>query len=167
MPRKIFFYLLPIALYILTAGCGNPPRYQEYFNIPGNSWDTGFHPEFHIDIKDTAAAYQLIFLIRHTDNYPFNNIWLRLDTKAPGDTVFQKLRVEIPLAAPTGQWLGRGMGELYEQHVAINREANPAFFQKKGIYTIRMAQVMRVNALPDIVQVGLRLNYLGIPAFKH
>jgi hypothetical protein len=55
------------------------------------------------------------------------------------------------------------MGELYEQRVAINTASNPAFFHKKGLYTIRMAQDMRRNPLPDVLQVGLRIDKLGVP----
>lgn len=163
MKQPVFYFLL-FTVFLALQGCGSAPQYQEHFNVPKNTWTSSFRPEFHIDIEDTAAAYQLLFLVRHTDNYPFNNIWLQLETKSPGDTVFHKMKVEVPLAAPTGRWLGRGMGELYEQSVAINSEANPAYFQKKGTYAIRMSQVMRVDALPEVMQVGLRLNNLSGPS---
>jgi gliding motility-associated lipoprotein GldH len=162
MLRKLFFPLFPFACYLLMAGCSPAPQYQEHFNVPKNSWDYSFRPEFHFEITDTAAAYQLSFLIRHTDAYAFNNIWILLDTKSPGDTVFHPLRAEIPLAANTGQWLGRGMGELYEQRMAINTPDNPAMFQKKGIYTIRMAQDMRKSPLNDVMQVGLRIEKMNL-----
>ena len=131
--------------------------------MPKNQWGYDFKPVYHFNIDDTAAGYQLSFLIRHTEAYPFNNIWVMLDTKGPGDTTFRPMRVEVPLAAASGQWLGRGMGELWEQRVAINSVGNPAFFQRKGEYTIRMSHEMRRNPLPEILQVGLRIDKLGIP----
>lgn len=160
MLRKSLSLLLPFVIYLLIAGCGNAPQFQEHVNIPGNSWNKNFQPDFHFEIKDTAAPYQLVFLVRHTDNYPYNNIWLMMETQSPGDTVFQKMKVELQLAAATGQWLGRGMGELYEQAVGINTTQGPAFFHKKGLYTIRLSQIMRVDPLPDVLQIGLRVTNL-------
>lgn len=160
--KRAFFAILLFPFYLFIASCSSSPQYQEHFNIPKNSWDYSFRPEFHFEIIDTATPYQLFFLIRHTDAYAYSNIWVLLDTKSPGDSQFHPMRVEVPLAAATGQWLGRGMGELYEQHVAINTSANPAFFQKKGIYTVRMSQDMRKNPLADVLQVGLRVEKLGV-----
>lgn len=158
--KRLFFYLIVLNAYLLQ-GCGTSPQYQEHFNVPGNAWDYSFRPEFNFEITDTAALYQLVFLVRHTDAYAYNNIWLLLDTRAPGDSVFHPMRVEVPLAANTGQWLGRGTGEIYEQRVAINNLSTPAVFSRKGRYTIRMAQDMRTNPLRDVMQVGLRLEKLG------
>ncbi len=160
--KRIIFYFLLFTFYLSAEGCGTSPQYQEHFNVPKNAWDYSFRPEFHFEITDTASAYQLVFLIRHTDAYAYNNIWILLDTKAPGDTIYHPMRFEVPLAANSGQWLGRGTGEIYEQHVAINNLSTPAFFQRKGLYTIRMAQDMRTTPLADVMQVGLRIEKLGI-----
>lgn len=129
--------------------------------MPKNKWDNSFKPEFKFNIDDTAAGYQLLFLMRHTDAYPFSNIWLIMDTKGPGDTAFRKMRVEVKLAAPSGQWLGRGMGDIYEQRVPINAVNQPAIFPKLGLYTVRLSQDMRKNPLPEVIQVGLRIEKLG------
>lgn len=129
--------------------------------MPKNAWNYSFKPSFKFNITDTTAGYQLLFLVRHTDAYPFNNIWLMMETKGPGDTAFTKMRAEVRLAAPNGQWLGRGMGDIYEQRAAINSTAQPAIFPKAGEYVIRLSQDMRRNPLPEIMQVGLRIENLG------
>ena len=162
MSRKLFG-LISVAFLLLLAACQPSPQYQEHFTVPKNAWSADFKPECRFTITDTAAAYQLFFLIRHTDAYAFSNIWIMLETQSPGDSVYHKMRVEVPLSASTGQWLGRGMGEIWEQRVAINTAATPAFFGKKGNYVIRMSHDMRKNPLPEIMQVGLRIEKLGIP----
>src|SRR5690606_16103903 len=125
-------YSLLTILLLLLASCRPAPQYQDHFNIPGSAWNASFQPEFEVTIDDTAAAYQLFLLIRHTEVYPYSNSWINMESKAPGDTVWARARVEIPLAAPSGQWLGRGAGELWEQQVPITTPAHPAFFARKG-----------------------------------
>ncbi|MEO6831731.1 MAG: gliding motility lipoprotein GldH [Chitinophagaceae bacterium] len=156
---------LVLSLVLLIVSCSKPsPQFQENFAVPGGAWAASFQPTFHFDIDDTAAAYQIQLLIRHTDIYPFSNIWLTMDSKAPGDTTWGKVRVEVPLAASSGQWLGRGMGEIVEQRVPITSLDRPAFFPKKGRYTVRLTQDMRRNPLPEVLTVGIRLEKL--PPFK-
>jgi gliding motility-associated lipoprotein GldH len=163
--RRLSAYVsrLTLACFLL-ASCRPAPQYQDHYNIPGGAWNAAYQPQFHFTITDTAAAYQLFLLIRHTDVYPFSNIWINMDSKAPGDTTWGKVRVEVPLAAPSGQWLGRGAGELWEQRVAITTPAHPAFFAKRGDYTVRLTHDMRRNPLPEVLTIGFRLEKL--PPFR-
>lgn len=156
------FCILHFALCI--SACRPSPQYQDTYTIPGGAWQAAYRPEFSFAITDTAVAYQLFLLVRHTDAYPYANVWINMDSKAPGDTAWGKVRIEVPLAAPSGQWLGRGAGELWEQRMPLTSLSRPAFFAKKGTYTVRLTQDMRRNPLPEILTVGLRLEQL--PPFK-
>lgn len=153
---------LSILLFLLLfSACNRPaPQFQENFALPGGTWPSSFQPTFQFDIEDTAAAYQLQLVLRHTDVYPFSNIWISLESKAPGDTAWGKVRVEVPLAAVSGQWLGRGMGAIYEQRAPITSLDRPAFFPKQGRYQIRLSQDMRRDPLPEVLSVGLRIEQL-------
>ncbi len=157
--------LLLAFLLLGLAACRPSPQFQKTYSIPGNQWKSSFQPSFQFDITDTAAAYQLFLLIRHTDAYPFANIWLTMESRGPSDNAFKKLRVEVPLAAVSGQWLGRGMGEIWEQRVPINSLQSPAFFPRAGRYTVRLTQDMRRDPLPEVLTVGFRIEKL--PPFKH
>lgn len=137
------------------------PYFQKDIAIPQNEWQYDFQPSFKIDIQDTAALYNLYFIVRHTDAYQFSNIWMWIYTKQPGDTSFQKSRIDIPLAMASGKWLGRGMGEIYEQRMPITRNDAPMVFKKKGIYEIKFEQNMRINPLPELLQIGLRVEKIG------
>ncbi|MBS1615735.1 MAG: gliding motility lipoprotein GldH [Bacteroidetes bacterium] len=143
-----------------VLGCRPSPQFQQHYNIPDGQWSSAFQPSFQFDISDTSAAYQLFLLIRHTDAYPFSNLWMTMESRGPVDSGFKKLRVEVPLAAPSGQWLGRGMGEIWEQRVPINSLQMPAFFPKPGLYTVRLTQDMRRDPLPEVLTIGLRIEKL-------
>lgn len=168
--RIIFAFALMVTLF---SGCVSSPYYQKSFSIPGNKWSHDFKPSFVLEIEDTTIHYNLSFIIRHTNNYAYSNIWLNVLVKKPGDAVFIKTRVEIPLANPQGKWLGVGMGEIYEQRrmivpdhkaipitdelISISEESINDLFSRKGRYEIRVEQNMREQILPDILHIGLRI----------
>lgn len=149
--------LFVFSLLACFAGCIKSPYYQKEYAIPQNAWQYQFKPSFKFEITDTNAVYNLFFHIRHTEAYPYSNIWVWIYTKQPGDSTFAKSRIEIPLAEPSGKWMGRGTGEIWEQRMALTPGDKAMIFNKTGMYEIRIEQNMRVNPLPEILQVGLRI----------
>ncbi len=155
-------FVLLLSLLGLNS-CMTSPYYQKSVTVPSYTWNYNFQPSFRFEISDTSSYYNLYFLIRHTDAYPYGNIWLNIYTKEPGEKVFQQSRIEIPLAETGGKWLGRGMNEIWEQRMPITRNDAAMIFKKKGTYEIKLEQNMRVNPLPEVLQVGLRVEKIGVP----
>ncbi|MCB0699352.1 MAG: gliding motility lipoprotein GldH [Chitinophagaceae bacterium] len=144
-------------MLLLVSSCIKSPYYQKEYTIPNYKWDYNNPSSFKFEISDTNALYNLYFLVRHTEAYPYSNIWLMIYTKKPGDTTFTPSRIEVPLAEPTGKWLGRGMGEIWEQRMPISHDGDTAMLRKEGTWEIKFAQDMRMNPLPEVLQVGLRI----------
>ena len=184
MIRMIRYCIYAIFISCLLSSCTSSPYYQDTESIPGNAWDNNFRPTFKFEITDTNALYNIYFISRHTEAYPFSNIWVMMSIKEPGETSFKKfIRQEILLSEPSGKWLGRGMGEIYEQRWPIfpedifvkdgtekiysdarlktDNDNRLSYFRKKGVYEVRFEQNMRVNPLPDILHVGLRIEKAG------
>jgi gliding motility-associated lipoprotein GldH len=150
----LYFFLITFCISILLYGCMPAPYFQKEEGIPQNAWNANFKPAFTFDITDTNAAYQSYFLIRHTQAYPYSNIWLWVYAKTPGDSIIKKARINIVMAEPSGKWLGRGMGEIYEQRMPVDL-SSIVNFRKAGTYRISFEQNMRINPLPEILNVGL------------
>lgn len=155
--QQIYKTVLSLAIVLLFNSCLESPYYQKEYPIPGTRWDYNLQPSFKFEVTDTTSLYNLHFLIRHTGAYPYSNIWLMVYTKKPGDTTFEKTRIEIPLAEPSGKWLGRGMGEIWEQRMPISREGDTVMLRKAGTWEIKFGHNMRINPLPEVLQVGLRI----------
>jgi gliding motility-associated lipoprotein GldH len=122
--------------------------------MKGNAWSANQQPEFVFEVKDTVSSYQVYFLIRHGDAYEFNNVWIRLNSKLPGDSLVRKDRFDIPLANQN-KWLGSGMDDIFDHRVLLYRE--PVKFSKTGQYTISIGHDMRVEPLDHVFNVGLRI----------
>lgn len=159
--KSLYAFLTIAFIAVLLNGCMPSPYYQKVYPLPKNEWKYENRLSFKFEIEDTAAMHNLYFIIRHTDAYPFSNIWLWIYTKQPGATTFKKSRMEIPLAETSGQWLGRGMGEIWEQRMPLTKDDKSLVFTKPGIYEIQLEQNMRINPLPEILQVGLRVANAG------
>lgn len=169
--KRILFLLLPLLLGLQS--CIQSPFYQKSYDLPGNNWRIDHKLAFSVDIVDTGIYYNMFLLLRHTNNYPYSNIWMKMAIKGPGDSVYRSVRIEVPLATPQGQWLGTGMGAIYEQRrmmvvdhnalpvtldmISVSESSYNDIFSKKGLYEIRLEHNMREDALPDILQVGLRV----------
>lgn len=156
--RKLIFVLM--ATWLLGA-CMPSPFYQANEPIPHNAWEYNYKPTFTFDITDTTAVYRTSFIIRHTQAYPYNNIWMWMRVKTPGDSVAKKFRVNVVLSEPSGKWLGRGMGEIYEQHMTVAMP-DSVNYNKPGTYSIQLEQNMRINPLPDVLHVGVRVEKVTV-----
>ena len=154
-------YIILLALFAALSGCLPSPYFQRVETIPGDSWDYKFKPVFEVDIPDSVSDFRPYLIIRHTQGYPFSNIWLVMHIKGPGDTTARKERVNVMLAEASGKWMGRGMGEVWEQRMYLKME-DTTLFRKKGTWQISLEQNMRVNPLPEILNIGFRLERTGL-----
>ncbi len=81
-------------------------------------------------------------------------MWMYI--KTPGDSIATKARINITLAEASGKWLGRGMGEIFEQRMPISL-GDSVNLSKAGTYEVVIEQNMRINPLPEVLHVGLRV----------
>ncbi|MGG9971098.1 gliding motility lipoprotein GldH [Ferruginibacter sp. SUN002] len=150
-------HLLITYCFLLIAcitSCNQIDVFERNASIPKNQWSYNFQPDFEFNITDTAAKYNLYAVIRHTDAYKYNNIWLNIGTQAPADTMwFQKYDFQLGTDA-TG-WEGTGMDDIWEVRTLII--PRPFQFKKPGKYKYTIGQVMRENPLPNILSVGIRV----------
>src|SRR5215211_1575583 len=77
--------VLIIAVCINFVACSHINVYEKTTIIPSQKWYYNNTPSFSFTITDTLAAYNIYIVLRHTDAYKYNNIWLRLGTQAPGN----------------------------------------------------------------------------------
>jgi gliding motility-associated lipoprotein GldH len=128
--------------------------YEKVVSIPGHEWEKEYQPEFRFMIEDTTVPYNIFLILRHTEEYNFNNIWVNFYTQVPGDTV-NSILYEARLA-DNNRWLGSGMDDLYDHRIRLTRE-NSYYFRKDGEYVFRIGHNMRENPLKHVMNVGLRI----------
>jgi gliding motility-associated lipoprotein GldH len=137
----------------MLYSCQTIDLYEKQVSFSTQEWHSTNKPSFEFDITDTIARYQIFVVIRHSDAYRYNNLWLNVTTKSPlGETYKQQL--ELTLGDNTKGWLGTGMGDIFDHRVLITRSPIPL---KKGKYQFILQQNMRENPLQYILQAGIRV----------
>jgi gliding motility-associated lipoprotein GldH len=149
---SILSIVFSASIIISEFSCTTIDLYEKNVKLPNHSWKNSYKPEFTFTIKDTTVAYQLFLVIRHTEKYNFNNIWINLYSQPPGDTV-HKARFELQLATNDKGWLGTGMDDIYEHRIALT---DPRTL-KAGTYKFLLEQIMREDPLKNVLNVGLRV----------
>ncbi|SKA15254.1 gliding motility-associated lipoprotein GldH [Chitinophaga eiseniae] len=149
-------------LFLLAAACKpiKMDAYEKNREIPEHDWAYGYKPSFDVTIQpeDTATLFDIYVNVRHTDAYPYSNMWLLIGTKYPGDSIPKEQRVELPLADINGKWHGNGIDDIFEHRVLIQQKA---LFNKPGTYQFTFEQNMRQNPLPHVMNIGLRIEKAG------
>ncbi len=151
MKRISFCFLL---LFIFLSGCARIDLFEKAVTLPKQEWALANRPEITFDIKDTSASYKVYFIVRHTDAYRYNNLWIKLYSKLPGEQTERSDRYEIPLSTDS-RWLGTGMDDIFDHRVLLYHD--PVKFFKPGRYTLRLEQDMRVDPLENVLNVGIRI----------
>ena len=152
--------LLLTILSLSLSSCDRSVLFEENVRIPDNRWDAANVIKLEADIPDTAQLYNLYVNVRNAGGYPYSNIVLFLNTTLP-DGKRSRDTLEVTLADDKGQWLGDGMGDIWDNRALFRERMR---FPQSGRYTFEIEQAMRQNPLPQIMDVGLRIERYDDPA---
>lgn len=137
----------------LAIGCGQPPLMADSRDIAMEGWSSAEPVLFHWEIQDTLKRHDVLLDVRHSQTYPYSNLHLFLTYRFPNgksrvDTV------ECTLANEYGQWRGNGFGDLVDQRFLLKTGIQ---FPVSGRYGLEVKHGMRLDPVPAIANVGLRL----------
>ena len=148
-----------IFLSTLFASCIKIDLFEKQSQIPSQQWYYNNVPQFTFNIEDTSSLYNVYIVLRHTDLYQYNNIWLRVGSTSPSDTVHYQ-NINLRMATDSKGWEGTGMDDIFE--VRKNISPGPISFKKPGDYSFSVAQIMRENPLNYILNVGIRVEKVNM-----
>ncbi len=146
----LLFSLLTV---LVTVACNGDVVYERNERIPGNEWSRYHIPVFEVEITDTLNAHNLLINLRNTGEYPRSNLFLFISATSPRGA-FTRDTLELVLAEPSGRWKGRGFGSVWQNRFFYRQNVR---FPERGIYTFEVEQAMRIDDLPGILDVGLRI----------
>lgn len=149
--KRVFFLLVPCSLFLVS--CTTIDLYEKSITIPKHQWESSFKPSFDFTIKDTTSPYKLFFILRHNEKYSFNNIYINISVKGPGQDSALKIQQDLVLATNEKGWLATGMDDIYEHRIPLAPEQS----LKAGTYTFTIEQVMREDPLKNVLNAGLRI----------
>ncbi len=147
--RALLFILL-----LTAAACQDKDTlYKAYEDVEDGQWFVNKKYDFQFEVSDTTQAYNLCYLVRNAQQYPYYNLYLTREMKGPeGNNLLVRLDEMYLSDETTGKPRGSGLGDLYDHKFVFQRNYR---FPKAGRYTIAIAQSMRQDPLPFIMGIGL------------
>ena len=152
--KSKFNFIVLISCLVCIVSCSRIDVFEKNVSIPQLNWQYNFQPQFEFNITDTSSSYNMFLVLRHTDAYKYNNIWLNIGIQPPGDTMSFK-RLDVTLGSDATGWNGTGLDDIWEYRKLITN--GPYQFKKTGDYKISLAQIMRENPLKNIMSIGVRV----------
>jgi gliding motility-associated lipoprotein GldH len=147
-----FKIILSLFLAVTFFGCNNNVIFSEYRMISDAGWNKDTVFSFDVEISDTVSSYEIDFLVRNTDNFPRQNLWLNV-VKIKDDNVFTDT-VNIYLSDDYGKWRGKGIGSYFDNEIIYKQNVK---FYKSGKYTYKLLHIMRTENLVGLKYVGLQI----------
>jgi gliding motility-associated lipoprotein GldH len=153
--KKINKYFIPVLFAALCTivACGDDRFYEKNIGVSNARWHKDDIKTFEVEIEDTTSQYDFFINIRNTGAYDYANLFVFINTHFP-DGRLSRDTVELFLADPAGKWLGEGSGDVYDNRFLFKRAV---MFPLAGIYKFEFEQAMRKEVLPEILDVGLRI----------
>lgn len=154
--KKLLLFLL-IAACLGWTSCSVPSGvFEKDVTLPGQQWESSYKPtiNFVISPQDTTNLYNVYIVLRHTDAYNYNNIWIRGTVKTPGDSAGRSERYDLSLADNEKGWKGSGMDDIFEDRVWIQQRTK---FTRPGTYSYTLEQIMWEDPLKNVLNVGVRI----------
>jgi gliding motility-associated lipoprotein GldH len=135
------------------SSCDSKRIFEKNVKLPDNVWNIDTVVKLQVDIADTTQPANFYVNVRNSEGFPYSNLYLFIKTKFPNGQQSNDT-LECVLADEKGQWLGSGMGDIYDNQIPFKRNVR---FPVPGTYTFELQHGMRVTDLPLIMDVGLRI----------
>jgi len=147
----LFFMLLMVTL----SSCDQNRFFEQNVEVEQERWAYNDAKTISVDVKDTVSTYDFYLNIRNTNDYPYANLYLFIQTIFP-DSLYARDTIELQLANHDGRWLGEGKGKYKYSHFILRHAMH---FNKLGLHEFKIAHGMRKDTLYGISDIGIRLEY--------
>ena len=142
------------AFSFITACNWTTGVFEKNMEFNDHEWQSSVRPDISFEINDTVSLYNIYIVVRHTDAYNFNNMYVRVAVKEPGSGLGKTGDYDLELATNGKGWIGTAMDDIYDARLLIQPKTR---FRKTGIYHITLEQLMREDPLKNVLSAGLRV----------
>lgn len=138
------------SLIILTSCYRESVVFREYIEMDNMTWNRFDILEFEIPVKENDVFDFKLFLRHHTD-FPYDKLFVNITFYSPGGDMRSR-DYDFDLKDYRGDWLAKGMGELWDVEILIRKEM--PFFEN-GICKVRVENKYPKFDTPGIIEIGL------------
>lgn len=141
-------FIIGLVGCICLTSCRQNTVYNRFCSMKSGEWHMDSVARFDYAIADTTRDYRLLVHVRHTERYPYQNMWLFVGDSLCRDTI------EFYLADDRGRWLGDSHHGFIEMPVLLEDNYH---YEDTGMYHIEIAHGMRDTLLRGITDIGFEI----------
>jgi gliding motility-associated lipoprotein GldH len=146
---KKFFIIFFITIGFIS--CGKKPIFEKHEKIDNSTWNKDKVFFFEVPITDTRKNYDVFIAVRHSEVYPFDNLYVGVDIYTPsGDKRSKDYYLEM--RNEDRSYKGDVLGDIWDVKVMIMKNAS---FNSKGIHKFEIHNLMQYVNVPDVMEIGL------------
>lgn len=142
-----------VLIILLTfISCNKNNVYQQFFDIPENTWNTDSLINFELTDIDTSINYKVLLNIRHGVEYKYQNIFLFSKTDYNQDTL------EVYMCDNSGKWFGKGWGDVKEISIDISNINDKKITKSTNVsfeQAMRYGDKEKLDNLQNIYSLGI------------
>lgn len=147
--------MIVMAMCFALSSCSwSTGVFEKNQSFQNQEWPSAVKPDIAFEISDTNALYNIYIVLRHSDAYHFNNIYIRATVKEPGEGQGKTGDYDLQLATNNKGWIGTAMDDIYDARLLIQPGTR---FRRAGTYHITLEQLMREDPLKSVLSAGLRV----------
>lgn len=145
-------FILSLIFMMAWASCSRHANdYSMFVDIPSKGWEYARTLVFRPAIEDAVAEGTLSLAVRHTNGYPYRNLYLEVSyPDRDSNSTLMRDTVNVELADIYGNWHGSGLGTSFQFSMTLNDN-----FLLSDSSEIRVRHIMRPDPVTDIEQVGI------------
>ena len=154
----MFRHFLPVLCLICVVflSCRGNSHYYHSETIPAKGWDLNETLYFQDSLRDDVAEKMHFEVnLRHTNMYPYQNLWMYIRTRT-SDGTNRLDSINWTLSEPSGRWLGSGWGSLYSLSQRLPDLSIKKTFGTRW-FSIEVQHGLQDQTLPGIDDVGIHL----------
>lgn len=147
----IYGRIILAVLAIILYSCSTDTVYHKYIPTKNDRWNKEDTLSFVISDSLDTAIYNTEIGIRHTEIYPYKDLWLSITypNKVTSDTI------HVYLANDRGNWNSSGSTGGYFQYSVQAGEFN---YSSIGDSIIKINHIMNDSPLIGITDIGLKIS---------
>ncbi|MDY0344461.1 MAG: gliding motility lipoprotein GldH [Lentimicrobium sp.] len=138
---------------LLLLGCQRNKVYEHYNKFENYTWSRFDKVRFDIPIEQAGTEADIIFMVRHITQYPYDNLPVSIILLTPSgeERILEK---EIKIKDEKGDFIGDGAGDLWD----VQETLWPKFyFTEAGTYTIEFENIIPRPGIPGLMDIGIKV----------
>lgn len=143
---KISSAILLLAIIGLLSSCSESYYFEKIVEFQDKEWNQDEPIDFNFTIGDSLQAYDLYLDLKASKEYPYENIYIKLETSFPTDTIISD-RLSLEINNKDGSYTGECSGSSCTTRFVLQKSAR---FRHLGDYSLRIKQDTRDTLLEGV-----------------